>query len=73
MEVNGQVLVQQASCSLVVELRTGCRYTLVGQDVYRRIPVLLQGLLELDIAQKAVTCEQSARHVTGLEIQAGFI
>jgi len=34
--------------------------------------VLFQRLLELDVAQKAVTCKQSTRHITGIEIKAQF-
>jgi hypothetical protein len=66
VEVDWQVLMEQASCSLVVELGTGCRYALVGQHVYGRVSVLRQRLLELDVAQKAVACKQSARDISGL-------
>ena len=34
--------------------------------------MLFQRLLELDVAEKAVTCEQSIRHITGIETKVQF-
>jgi hypothetical protein len=50
VEVDWQVLVKQSTCPLAVELWTGCLYPLVRKDVYWRVCVLFQRLLELEVA-----------------------